>query len=313
MNRRLPPLNALRAFEAAARHLSLTRAAEELNVTPAAISHQVKSLEEYLDTPLFKRVNRGLLLTDTGQTLLPGLSEGFDRLAEVVAEVGRHEDRRALTVSVSQSFASKWLIPRLDSFHAAHPEYDLRIDASPRLVDFQREGIDLGIRYGIGGWGELEEIRLFKEEVFPVCSPELQNGEHPIRTPRDLRWHTLLHMDAVFAGEGWIDWQNWLMAAEVTDIDATRGPRFSLLSMAVEAAIEGQGVALGRSVLVANDLAKGRLIKPLEGSVPVDFAYFLVYPKKSTNSRKIAAFRDWLLEEIELDEARLREEGFPLP
>ena len=306
MTRRLPSLNALRAFEAAARHLSLSKAAEELHVTPAAVSHQVKSLEEFLNTPLFRRVSRGLLLTDTGQMLLPGLSEGFDRLAEVVTQAMHTGDQRTLTVSASQSFASKWLIPRLDRFHAAYPQYDIRLDASPRLVDFEREGIDLGVRYGIGGWGStLEEIRVFIEEVFPVCNPTLLEGEHPISAPQDLQWHTLLHMDAPFAGESWIDWQNWLTAAEVTDIDATRGPRFSLLSMAIEAAIEGQGVALGRSVLVADDLAKGRLVKPFVESVPVDFAYFLVYPKRSAQAPKIVAFREWLLKEAQQDERSL--------
>lgn len=307
MSRQLPSLNALRAFEAAGRHLSLTRAADELHVTPAAISHQVKSLEEYLNAPLFKRVSRGLLLTDTGQTLLPGLSEGFDQLAAVVAQARQADAQRTLTVSASQSFASKWLIPRLDRFYAKHPQYDLRLDASPRLVDFEREGIDLGVRYGTGGWGGgLEEIRVFKEEVFPVCSPALQKGEHPIAKPEDLKWHTLLHMDALFAGEGWIDWENWLKAAEVAHADARRGPRFSLLSMAIEAAIQGQGVALGRSVLVADDLATGRLIKPLADSVPIDFAYFLVYPKRLGQTPKIVAFREWLLEEVRRDEERLR-------
>ena len=307
MNRRLPSLNSLRAFEAAARHLSLSKAAEELHVTPAAVSHQVKSLEEYLSAPLFRRVSRGLLLTDTGQLLLPGLRESFDRLAEVVTQAMNTKDQHRLTLSSSQSFASKWLIPRMDRFRSDYPQYDLRLDASPRLVDFEREGIDLGIRYGIGGWGAgLEEIRLFREEVFPVCSPELQKGEHPISKPQDLKWHTLLHMDALFAGESWIDWENWLKAAEVIDIDARRGPRFSLLSMAIEAAIEGQGVALGRSVLVADDLAKGRLIKLFCDSIPVDFAYFLVYPKRTTESPKIVAFRNWLLSEVHGDEERLR-------
>ncbi|GAB4346896.1 MAG: transcriptional regulator GcvA [Gammaproteobacteria bacterium] len=306
MSRQLPSLNALRAFEAAGRHLSLTRAAEELHVTPAAISHQVKSLEEYLNAPLFKRVNRGLLLTDTGQMLLPGLSDAFDRVAEVVSLARKTDDQRTLTVSVSQSFASKWLIPRLDRFYAQYPRYEIRLDASPRLVDFEREGIDLGVRYGTGGWGGgLEEIRLFREEVFPVCSPKLQAGEHPIHHPEDLKWHTLLHMEAIFAGEGWIDWENWLKAAGVTDIDPRRGPRFSLLSMAIEAAIEGQGVALGRSVLVADDLAAGRLVKPLADSVPIDFAYYLVYPRRVANNPKIAAFRNWLLGEIRREEALL--------
>lgn len=301
MTRRLPSLNALRAFEAAGRNLSLTKAAEELHVTPAAVGHQVKALEEYLGVKLFRRQNRGLLLTDNGQVLLPELGEGLDRLESAVQRVQARPGSRTFTVTTSQSFASKWLVPRLDRFHAAHPEIDLRIDASPRLVDFQREEVDLGIRWGAGGWSGLYEERLFDETVFPVCSPKLLSGEHPLRTLDDLRWHTLLHVDPFSPTEGWIDWQMWLAAAGATGIDATRGPRFSLLALAVQAALEGHGIALGRSVLVADDLAAGRLVRPFTGSVPSDFAYFLVGLDRSLQRPCVTVFREWLLQEIAND------------
>ncbi len=304
MSRRLPSLNALRAFEAAGRHLSLTKAAEELHVTPAAIGHQVKALEESLGVRLFRRLSRGLLLTEAGQALLPELGAGLDTLAAAVDRVRAGSGGRKLTITTSQSFASKWLIPRLDRFHAARPETDLRLDASPRLVDFQREEIDLGIRWGTGDWPGLYVEQLFDETVFPVCSPRLLSGEHPLHTPADLRWHTLLHVDPTSPTEGWIDWQMWLSAVGATGIDATRGPRFNLLSLAVQGAIEGQGVALGRSVLVADDLTAGRLIKPFEEGVAIEFGYYLVGPLRALQRPCARAFREWLLEEIARDKAK---------
>lgn len=297
MTRRLPPLNALRAFEAAGRHLSLTKAAEELHVTPAAIGHQIKALEDYLGVELFRRSNRGLLLTDAGQSCLPGLREGFDRLATAVERARAYHHRRPLTVSVAPSFAAKWLVPRLERFRAAYPGIDVRIDASTRLVDFLREDIDLGIRYGPGNYPGLCVDRLLTEEVFPVCSPRLLDGPHPLRLPGDLRWHTLLHVDSAVEDSTWPDWPTWLLSAGVDDIDASRGPRFSLSSMAVQTAVEGHGVVLGSSVLVADDLAAGRLVRPFEHSTPVNFAYYLVCPESNAERPKIAAFRDWLLAE----------------
>jgi LysR family glycine cleavage system transcriptional activator len=187
MARSLPPLNALRAFEAAGRHLSLTKAAAELHVTPAAISHQVKSLEEWLGVPLFRRLNRAILLTDAGQGCLKGLRDGFDRLSEAVESVRVHAATGPLTVSVAPSFASKWLVPRLDVFRRAHPQIDVRIDASTRLADFSRDDIDLAIRYGRGHYPGLGIDRLLTEEVFPVCSPKLRRGHPALRQPADLR------------------------------------------------------------------------------------------------------------------------------
>lgn len=298
MNRRLPPLNGLRAFEAAARHLSFSKAADELHVTPAAISHQIKALEGYLGVPLFRRLNKGLLLSEAGQAALPNLREGFDQIARAVDAVRAWDVRRPLTVSTAPSFGAKWLVPRLAGFRQAHPGIEVRVDASPELVDFAREDVDLAIRYGSGDYPGLITERLLVEEVFPVCSPRLREGPEPLCTPADLRHHTLLHVDWVQQPEMWPDWSMWLRAAGVEEVDPTRGPRFSMSTMAAQAAIEGHGVALGSSVLLRDDLQAGRLIKPFELGFPVDFAYYLVYPEPNAERPKVIAFRQWLLAQV---------------
>ena len=297
MYRRLPPLNSLRAFEAAARHLSITKASEELNVTPAAISHQVKGLEEYLGVTLFRRLNRALLLTDAGQACLPALREGFDLLADAMEIIRAREEGRALTISVPPSFAAKWLVPRLDHFTQAHPGIDVRIDASLRVIDLHREDVDLAIRYGPGGYAGLHEVPLLSDEVFPVCSPRLMKGEHPLKVPEDLRFHTLLHFDGPVDQTGYPDWRMWLRAAGVDNVDSTRGPRFSVASHAVLAATEGQGVALVGNVLAESDITAGRLVKPFELGVTIDFKYYLLSPAVSAHNPKVVAFRNWLMEE----------------
>jgi LysR family glycine cleavage system transcriptional activator len=300
MARTLPPLNSLRAFEAAARHLSFTKAAEELHVTPAAISHQIKGLEAQLGVPLFRRLTRALRLTEAGQAALPAVRDGFDKLAEAVDLMRAHEESGVVTVSTEPSFAAKWLVPRLDRFRAAHPEFEVRLDATDRLADFQRDNVDLAIRYGSGDYPSVEVEKLLSEEIFPVCSPKLLDGPHPLRRPEDLRHHTLIHLDWDLEDVGAPTWRMWLLAAGVTDIDFTRGPVFSMNSLALQAAIEGQGVALASSVLVADDLSAGRLVMPFDVSVcdPLDFAYYVVVPKRSAKLPKVAAFRDWLLDEI---------------
>lgn len=299
MSRRLPPLNALRAFEAAARHLSFRKAAEELNVTPAAVSHQIKGLEDHVGVALFRRMTRALLLTDAGQAALPLLREGFDKLAEAAARIAAHESADVLTVSVGPSFASKWLVPRLDRFRAAHPQIDVRLDANDELVDFRQDGVDVAVRYGSGAYPGLRADLLFGELVVPVCSPALLSGAHPIRTPDDLRHHTLLHLDWRMEDTAAPNWRMWLLAAGIKGIDPTRGPRFNIESMAVQAAVEGHGVALADSVLVQDDLAAGRLVTPFELSLPgpTRFCYFLVSPEATAGQPKIAAFREWILAE----------------
>jgi LysR family transcriptional regulator, glycine cleavage system transcriptional activator len=296
MSPRLPPLNALRAFEAAARHLSFTKAAAELHVTQAAISHQIKTLEEHLGVPLFQRRNKAVLLTDAGQLCLPGVRDGFARLAEAVDGLRALKIDNVLGVTTSPSFAAKWLVPRLERFRAANPEFDVRIDASTQLVDFARENFDVGIRYGRGSYAGLTSESLFGTEVFPVCSPRLRKGAQALRTPADLKLHTLLHTEWLARDEE-PDWRMWLLAADVPDVDWTRGPQFNDGALAIQAAIEGQGVALGRDALVAADLKAGRLVRPFRLSVAGRFHYYLVYLPTALKRPKVALFRDWLLSE----------------
>ncbi len=296
MARPLPPLNALRAFESAGRYLSFTKAAAELNVTPAAISHQVKALEELLGVPLFHRLTRALRLTDAGQAALPTLSQGLDKLAQGVEQMRAHCESGVLTISVSPAFGAMWLVPRLERFRSRHPEIEIRIDGTDRLVDLARDDADVAVRYGPGGYEGVQVDCLFSQVNTPVCSPALLGGEHPLRQPEDLRHHTLLHID-------WSDadasWRMWLLAAGLHDIDPTRGPHFSMESMAVQAALDGHGVALVGDMLVADELAAGRLVRPFAPSfsTPLSFSYYLLSAKHTAELPKIAAFRTWLLEE----------------
>lgn len=306
MARRLPPLNALRAFEAAARQLSFTRAAAELNVTQAAVSHQVKALEERLGVPLFRRVNRGLLLTEEGQRYLPPVRDAFDMLANATDQLKRHDATGALTVTVVPSFAAKWLVPRLTRFREREPDIDVRISASDHLVDFDRDAVDLGIRYGAGNWPDLLVDELFSDNFFPVCSPHLATPERPLGSPADLRHHMLLHEDQTM-----VDWETWLAAAGVRDVNAGRGPVFSHGDLVVQAALDGQGVALGRTPLVEDDLASGRLIKPFAFSLLGEWAYYLVCPKATAERPKIAAFRSWMMAEVARPVEATRDAGYP--
>ena len=291
MARRLPPLNALRAFEAAARHLSFTQAAEELHVTQAAVSHQVKGLEDYLGIKLFRRFNRALLLTDEGQAYLPSLTKALDLIDHTTRRLVKKDPSGPLTVSVLPSFAARWLVPRLGRFQRAHPEVDLRIDPAAHMVDFDRGDVDIGIRYGRGDYPKLRADRLMEEDIFPVCNPALLKGEHPLEDPEDLSHHTLLHDD----GHG--DWRTWLLAASVERVDPTRGMVFSDSSMLIEAAKQGQGVALARSVLAADELEAGTLVRPFGEGVPSEYAYYIVCPEDTAEQPKIVAFREWLLSE----------------
>ena len=296
--RRLPPLNALRAFEAAGRHMSFSKAAAELNVTPAAVSQQVKALEDYLGVRLFRRMNRALLLTDAGQISLPPLTEGFDRLADGIAAIEGGQDESMLAVSVSPSVAAKWLMPRMDRFYRAHPGIDLRIDATEALSDFEADGIDVAIRYGLGPYPGMRADVLMEEEVFPVCSPMLLQGDAPLRKVEDLSRFPLLHLSWVSHDGSWPDWRMWLAAAGHPEIDSTRGPRFGQFGMAVDAAIEGLGVALGSTAVVADDLASGRLVKPFDLTFAPPFKYFLVCPERTADRPHITAFREWIFNEV---------------
>jgi LysR family glycine cleavage system transcriptional activator len=290
------PLNALRVFEAAARHLSFAKAAEELNVTPAAVSHQIKALEARIGQPLFRRFNRRLMLTDAAQLCLPGVRDGLDRLAAALALASR-STRNTLTVSSAPTFAARWLVPRLERFRARHPEIEIRIDATEHIVDFAAEPIDVAIRYGAGPYPGLRVDRLFGAPEFPVCSPRLLEGPHPLKRPEDLRFHTLLHSDVAPDNDLYPNWRMWLLAAGVKSVDPTRGPRFSPETMAIDAAIKGQGVALSSAVLVGDELAQGRLVKPFDVVLKLEFAYFVVAPKSTADRPAVKAFREWLLEE----------------
>jgi LysR family transcriptional regulator, glycine cleavage system transcriptional activator len=303
MARRLPPLKALPDFEAAARHLSFTKAADELHVTHGAVSRQVKSLEEHLGVRLFRRLNRTLLLTDEGQAYVAVVRELLERLAEATDRIKRRDERGGLTVSTMGSFAIKWLVPRLGRFRVAHPEIDVRLQANDALVDFTRDDVDIAIRYGRGQYPGLKAERLMTEDFVPVCSPALLKGPHSLRAPEDLRHvardlnrFPLLHEEGTQ-----IDWRMWLMAAGVEGVDPTRGPIYSHSSMVVQAAINGEGVALGRTALIADDLAAGRLVKPFDLALATEWAYYLVYPPRALARRKVAAFRDWLLAEAARD------------
>ncbi len=300
MSRQLPPLNALRAFEAAARHLSFTKAADELHVTQAAISHQVKALEETLGLPLFRRFNRRLVLTTEGQAYLPALRDAFDQMAAATLRLRSDDGTGQLKVSTLQSFGAKWLVPRLPRFREQHPNIDVMVSTSGHLIDFAREEFDLAIRFGEGNYPDLHSLHLTDDEAFPVCSPRLLKGRHPLRSPDDLRHHTLLH-DSVSRLEESPNWRGWFKAAGITDIDYNRGPGYSDSAMVLQAAIAGQGVALGRRSLAIEDLRAGHLVQPFGPVIPTRFSYFVVSPKAGCDRFKVRAFRVWLLEEAARD------------
>ena len=286
----LPPLNALRAFEAGARHLSFTKAAEELHVTQAAVSHQVKALETHLGAQLFKRLTRKLVLTDQGAMLYPVVNECFAQIAETAGRLRGQGESRTLTVSITPSFGAKWLIHHLPRFWADHPEIDLRLHHSYQKADLRRDDVDMAVRFGAGPWDGVTSEFLLRVDYTPVCAPALLEGDKPLRQPADLRHHTLLHEDD---HDGWIQ---WLAVAGVTDIDPRRGPIIDDSTVILHAAAEGQGVALGRSSLVAEDLASGRLVKPFDVTVLSDLAYHLVYLPDALERAKVKTFRDFLFE-----------------
>lgn len=306
MARRLPPLNALRAFEAAARHLSFTKAAEELFVTQAAVSHQVKALEEHLGLQLFRRYNRRLMLTDAGQGYLPSLRDAFDSIALATEQLSRVGSSGSLTVSVLNSFAAKWLLPNLVAFREAHPEIDVLVSASDHIVDFTRDNVDMAIRYGAGNYPGLEVNFLMGDVVFPVCSPALLETGPPLRVPQDLQNHTLLHDTTSGSVDGTLSWAGWLKAAGVTGLDPRKGPGFTHSNLVLQAAIDGQGVALGRSALAGSDLEAGRLVRPFGPDIPSQYNYYIVVPSGRGDHAKINTFRLWLLRQAGQNEAEIR-------
>ena len=303
MPSRLPPLNALRAFEASARHRSFSRAAEELNVTPAAISHQIKALEEYLSAKLFTRANRTLMLTQAGQSLLPGIHKGFTAFNEAMEAFGLYDQTGMLTVAVTPSFAAKWLVHRIEHFNRAYPDVDIRMTTSMNLSDYARDGIESGVRYGKGAYGGLLSEHLLATEIIPGCSPRLLTGSRRLESPADLASVTLLHDDSHRHEEMYPDWAMWLRAAGAPEVDPTHGLRFDTAGETQNAAVEGVGVALGRTTLVSDDVEAGRLVRLFDLVLPSDFAYWIVYTETSIKRPKVKAFRDWLKAEGEAYQA----------
>src|SRR5215211_3265763 len=303
MLRRLPPLNALKAFEAAARHESFTRAADELCVTPGAVSHQVKALEATLGLKLFNRERQRLVITEAGRDYLAVLRDAFDRIALGTARVVQRQSSGALTVSTSPDFAAKWLVNRLGHFAEAHPDIDLRVSATLHHVDFAREEVDLAVRHGDGSWPGLEVTRLCSEQLFPVCSPKLLQGRHRLSKPDQLLKFPLLHLDDRK------DWAKWLDAAGIAGAELSRGPIMNRASMVIDAAADGQGVALARTTLAAWDLINGRLVRPFDIALRLAKSYWIVCPKAVSTLPKIRIFREWLLAEAAEDVRRLKRLG----
>lgn len=289
--RRLPPLAALRTFEAGARHLSFTRAADELCVTQAAISHQVRLLEQWLGFRLFERRGHALRLTAKGAAYLPELTAAFDRISAATLRLRERVDG-PLRITVLPSFASCWLVPRLGKFRDLHPEIDLRLSSSTELWNGSGDLFDVGIRSGLGRWAGLKADLIARETLTPVCSPSVAEGPPPLCEPSDLRGVRLLH-DTPKDG-----WARWFDHAGVADINVTAGLAFDEAGLMLQAAADGQGVALGRLMLAADDLAKGRLMRPFEIAIPNDYSYWLVYPRTSSERPDVAAFRAWLLSEV---------------
>jgi len=315
-NVRLPPLNALRAFEAAARHLSFKIAARELHVTAGAVSHQVKLLEEHLGVPLFRRLTRALELTAEAHAMLPTVREGLDALHAAVERVRSREDMVPLTVITPPNFAARWLMPRLGRFTAAHPNIELHIAARQQMVDQHANGNAMipeqdarpdsavaMVRFGTGNYPGSHVDEVFSAVYVPVCSPKLLKGEHPLKKPDDLRHHTLLHDDTVIEEGARPSWNDWLQAVGVKDIDAMRGPHFSDAALAVDAAIEGMGVTLAIEPLLTAEIRAGRLVVPFDISASTGYAYFLVTPESAVENRAVAAFREWLLDEAKAEKA----------
>jgi LysR family transcriptional regulator, glycine cleavage system transcriptional activator len=300
MARRLPALNALRAFEAAARHESFTRAAEELCVTQGAVSHQVKALELELGVKLFNRERQRLVITDAGREYLTVLRDALDRIALGTERLLQRQKAGVLTVSTSPDFAAKWLVHRLGRFAEAHPEIDLRVSATLHHVDFAREDVDLAVRHGDGNWPGLEAVRMSPEELFAVCSPKLLAGRARLKKPADILKLPLLHLNDRRG------WSRWLEAAGVAHSELTQGPILNRDSMVIDAAVDGQGVVLTRTTLAAWDLINGRLVRPFAVTLRTTKNYWIVCPKATASLPKVALFRDWLLSEAAADLRQLK-------
>lgn len=296
----LPGTRALRTLDAAGRYLNFTRAAEELGLTPAAVSYQIKEIEEQLGLVLFSRTSRTVRLTEAGQILLEASGDALDLLNRAVVRARKSARGEALLkVTVDAHFATKWLMRRVDRFRERQPGIELRFDISYGLRDFELDDIDAGIRFGSGDYPGLASHRLFGNVIIPVCSPHLLKKGPPLKAPRDLFNHSLAHIEWSRRGVTWPNWRMWMAAAGLGDFDDSRVIVFASSSDAVQAALEGDAVALVDFAMVANDLAEGRLVQPFDLGIRMagEFAYYLVYPENAAADPRIVAFREWILEE----------------
>jgi LysR family transcriptional regulator, glycine cleavage system transcriptional activator len=295
---RLPSLDLLRGFEAAARHLSFTKAAQELHVTQSAVSRQIKTIEEQLGVTLFRRLNRALLLTEEGQTLARAVGGALAGIEQAVARLSTLAEDRPITVTTSVSFAALWLVPRLARLRAAHPDIDVRLAASNELADLQRDRIDIAIRFCEPKTAPSGAAPLTGEDVFPVASPRLtRDRAHPLRTPADLRHHVLLHYDDARAGWPWLTWQEWLVALKVPGLESAGALLFNHYDQLVRAAIDGEGVGLGRAPLVERFMKSGELVAPFQDRVTVSRKYFVIVAPAAAAQRRVKQFVDWLFAE----------------
>ena len=298
---RLPPLNALKAFEVAGRHMSFSRAAEELHVTPAAISHQIKALETDLGVKLFRRLNRSLQLTEAGQACLPGLRSAFETMVSAVGRGRDKEDWNILTISAPPAFGARWLVPRIVDFRTANPQIQVRIDPAIRSMDPVRDSVDVAIEFSQGHYSgrsvQRPAQRLFGQDVFPVCSPELLDGKNPLTTPDDLRGHTLIHFDAPMDDPGWPNWETWLRANNVDRLDPSKGPHFTSPNFTTQALLAGHGVALMAELVVESELATGTLVKPFDISYPGDLSYWALATSVDSEDDPVTLFWNWLTRE----------------
>ena len=291
----------MRAFEASARHQSFAAAAAELHVTPAAVGQLVRGLEEWLGASLFHRSPGGrarLVPTELAERALPDMRAGFDRLSQGLERLREGATSRVLTVTASPAFAAKWLLPRIDRFHASSPETDLRLDTSLKLLDFAAQGIDIGVRYGAGNWPGLQAQKLMEEEIYPVCSPALLKRGPPARKPADLVGRTLIHDLSVDPQAGFPSWESWFESAGVGKVKVKGGLRINNSAAVLQAAIDGHGVALARSVMAHDDVAAGRLVRLFPDiGFTSELAYFVVYRPECASLPRLVAFREWLLGE----------------
>ncbi|WP_136253265.1 transcriptional regulator GcvA [Onishia niordana] len=294
--RRLPPLNGLRAFEAAARHESFAAAGSELHVTASAVSQQVRALEAWLEVTLFARHARGLELTEAGLRYLPELSETFDRVEQATRALQSRDAGQVLTLNVTPSLGTQWLVPRLWEFNARHPDIDVRIGATERQVDLRREDVDLAVRLGPARETGVVSELLLRETLAPVCAPALLEGEAPLETPSDLARQRLLHIFDPHPGPRVTGWRDWLAVAGAPQVDARQGPRFSVWYLAIMEAVAGRGVALGPFSLVREELKAGRLVAPFDPWLPAGVDYYLAYRADALGNPALVACRDWLHE-----------------